>query len=176
MSLPTITICGNMKRIELKYTQSGKAVCSFQVECSEKNAKGEYQNLYIKGECWERQAEFVNQYFREGSVAIVTGKLFTNVYEKQDGTKVYENKLLFPNVSFAPKDKAESNNGQANQSPQQGGYSGNQQQSQQSYQANQTQQPYQAQQSHTDYREPQKQMPSSDSVPSIDIDMEQVPF
>ena len=108
MSLPTISVIGNMKRIELKYTQSGKAVCSFQIECAEKNAKGEWTNLYLKGECWEKQAEFVNQYFRDGSVAIVTGKLYTNVYEKQDGSKVYENKLLFPSVSFAPKEKAES--------------------------------------------------------------------
>lgn len=127
MSLPTITVIGNMKRIELKYTQNGKAVCKFQVECADKNAKGEWTNLYLAGECWEKQAEFVNQYFRDGSVAIVTGKLYTNVYENKDGKKVYENKLLFPNVSFAPKDKAEIED---NQQPQQ----------QQSYQAPQQRQ------------------------------------
>ena len=81
--LPTITIIGNLKRIELKYTATGKAVTKFQVECAEKNTKGEWTNLYISGECWEKQAEFVNQYFQEGSVAIVTGKLYTNVYEKK---------------------------------------------------------------------------------------------
>ncbi len=81
---------------------------SFQVECSEKNSKGEWENLYIKGEVWEKSAQFVQQYFKEGSAAIVTGKLVTNVYDKQDGTKVYENKFLFPNVTFAPKDKTDS--------------------------------------------------------------------
>jgi len=115
MSLPTITVIGNLKRIELKYTQSGKAVTKFQVECADKNAKGEWTNLYLAGECWEKQAEFVNQYFQEGSVAIVTGKLYTNVYENKEGKKVYENKLLFPNVSFAPKDKADNQS----QAPQQ---------------------------------------------------------
>ena len=105
MGLPTITVIGNMKRIEMKHTSSDKAVTKFQIECAEKNAKGEWTNLYLSGECWEKQAEFVNQYFNDGSLAIVTGKLYTNVYAKQDGTKVYENKLLFPNVSFAPKDK-----------------------------------------------------------------------
>lgn len=151
MSLPTITICGNLKRIETKFTQSGKQVTKFQVECAEKNSKGEYVNLYIGGEVWDKQAEFVNQYFQEGSVAIVIGKLYTNVYEKQDGSKVYENKLLFPSVSFAPKDKAgQSNNTQTNQ-----------------------QQP---QTNHTAYREPQRQMPDARALPSIDIDDSNIPF
>ena len=35
----------------------------------------------------------------------MTGKLITNVYEK-NGAKVYENKLSFPSVSFPPKAKA----------------------------------------------------------------------
>jgi len=105
--LPTITVIGNLKRVEYKQLPSGKALTKFQIECAEKNAKGEWTNLYLSGECWEKSAEFVNQYFRDGSPAIVTGKLYTNVYEKQDGSKVYENKLLFPNVSFAPKDKSE---------------------------------------------------------------------
>ncbi len=39
--LPTITVIGNLKRIETKFTQSGKQVTSFTVECAEKNAKGE---------------------------------------------------------------------------------------------------------------------------------------
>lgn len=157
MSLPTITVIGNMKRIELKYTPSGKAVCSFKIECAEKNAKGEWVNLYLKGECWEKQAEFVNQYFQDGSVAIVTGKLFTNVYEKQDGAKVYEVKLLFPNVSFAPKDKA----GGQNQAPQQ----------------NIPQQSYQVPQ-HTDYKaqaqQPKQSMP--DQLPMMDINSDEIPF
>ena len=117
MSLPVVTICGNLKRIETKFLPSGKEMTSFQVECSEKNSKGEWQNLYIKGEVWEKSSQFVKQYFQEGSVAIVTGKLITNVYEKQDGTKVYEIKFLFPNVSFAPKDKSE--NQSQNTAPQQ---------------------------------------------------------
>lgn len=139
MSLPTISVIGNLKRIETKFTQSGKRVTSFTVECAEKNAKGEYQNLYLKGECLDKQAEFVNQYFRDGSVAIVTGKLYTNVYDKQDGTKAYETKFLFPSVSFAPKDKADAQPQQ--QAPKQ------EQQYPQNYN------------SHTAYREPQRMPP-----------------
>lgn len=141
--LPVITVIGNLKGIELKHTQSGKAVCKFKVECAEKNAKGEWVNLYLNGECWEKQAEFVNQYFRDGMSAVVTGKLFTNIYEKQDGTKVYETKFLFPSVGFVPKDKAEQS--QSSQAPQQ---------------------------SHTAYREHPKQMPDRNSLPIPDIDID----
>jgi len=151
-----ISVTGNMKRIELKYTPSGKAVCKFQIECAEKNSKGDWVNLYLSGECWEKSAEFVNQYFRDGSVAIVTGKLYTNVYEKQDGTKVYENKLLFPNVSFAPKDKSGDNQQQAQ--PQQ------RQAPQVEYQNPQGQQ----------VAPPQRQQPQY--PPVIDVDEDSVPF
>ena len=106
--LPQITAVGTLNKLETKYTPSGKEVTKFTLECSEKNAKGEWENLYLKGEVWEKASTFLNQYFKDGSVAIVTGKLVTNVYEKQDGSKVYENKLLFPSVSFVPKDKADN--------------------------------------------------------------------
>lgn len=106
--LPQITAVGTLNKLETKFTPSGKEVTKFTLECSEKNAKGEWENLYLKGEVWEQASQFLNKYFKDGSVAIVTGKLVTNVYEKQDGSKVYENKLLFPTVSFIPKDKADN--------------------------------------------------------------------
>ncbi len=150
MSLPIITVIGNLSRIESKFIPSGKQVVKFQVSCSEKDSKGEWKNLYISGEVWDKSAEFLMKYFKDGSVAIVTGKLVTNVYDKQDGTKVYENKFLFPNVTFAPKEK-ESNNGQANNNSNNG--------SQQQYNA--PQQQYQQQQN---------------NIPTIDIDSDIIPF
>ena len=105
MSLPQITIIGTLGRLQTTHTATGKEVTKFQIECSEKNAKGEYDNLYLKGEVWEKASQFLNSYFKEGDVAVVTGKLITNVYEK-NGAKVYENKLSFPSVSFPPKAKA----------------------------------------------------------------------
>lgn len=106
--LPQITAVGTLNKLETKYTPSGKEVTKFTLECSEKNAKDEWHNLYLKGEVWEQASQFLNKYFKDGSVAIVTGKLVTNVYEKQDGSKVYENKLLFPSISFVPKDKTDN--------------------------------------------------------------------
>lgn len=119
MALPQITAVGTLKRTEMKYTASGKALFKFQVECSEKNAKGEWDNLYLSGELWDKQAEFANQWFKDGSVAIVTGKLITSSYEKNDGTKVYENKLQFPSLSFVPKEKDSNQQQKPKQEPKQ---------------------------------------------------------
>ena len=105
MSLPIISLIGTLGRLQTTHTSTGKEVTKFQIECSEKNAKGEYDNLYLKGEVWEKASQFLNSYFKEGDVAVVTGKLITNVYEK-NGAKVYENKLSFPSISFPPKAKA----------------------------------------------------------------------
>ena len=115
MALPQITIVGNLNKLETKFTTSGKEVTRFQVECSEKNSKDEWENLYIKGEVWEQASQFLNKYFKNGSVAVVTGKLVTSVHDKKNGTKGYENKLLFPSISFAPKDKSDNQSQSNNQ-------------------------------------------------------------
>jgi single-strand DNA-binding protein len=105
MALPTVSIFGTINKKELKYLPNGKALCSYKIECSEKNAKGEWDNLYIDGVSFDKQAEFVNQYFNDGDLCIATGKLVTEVYENKEGKKVYTIKLKFPNIEFAPKSK-----------------------------------------------------------------------
>lgn len=117
MGLPTVTIFGTINNIELKYSQSGMAICSFTIECSEKNKKGEWENLQLRGSVFEKQAEFVNQWFQNGALCVATGKLVTEVYEK-DGKKTYTTKLKFPNIEFAPKAKNTEGEKQPYQAPQ----------------------------------------------------------
>lgn len=105
MALPTVTLNGNLKKTSLTYIPSGKALYKFQLECSEKNSKGEWDNLYVNGELWEKQAEFANNYFKDGASVSVTGKLITHSYEKRDGTKAYEIKLTNCSFAFLPKDR-----------------------------------------------------------------------
>lgn len=105
MALPTVSLFGTINKIETRFTQSGKQVTSFQIECSEKNRNGDWENLYIKSAVFDKAAEFVNQYFQDGSLCIATGKLVTEVYEGTDGKKRYDIKLKFPIIEFAPKAK-----------------------------------------------------------------------
>ena len=117
MALPIVSIVGNINKIELKYLPNGKALCSYKIECSEKNAKGEWDNLYIDGVSFDKSAEFVNQYFNDGDPCIATGKLITEVYENKDGKKVYTIKLKFPEITFAPKPKGQPTQPQPKQAP-----------------------------------------------------------
>jgi single-strand DNA-binding protein len=118
MSLPTLTVIGNVQKIETRQTQSGKNITTVNVSCGEKKKDGEYDNLYIKADFWEKQSDFVSQYFKEGDVIVVTGKLVTTNYMKQDGTKVYETKFQFPQASFAPKAKESAPMGKDQPAPQ----------------------------------------------------------
>ena len=118
MSLPTLTMAANVQKIETRQTQGGKNVTTINLSCGEKNAKGDFENLYIKADFWDKQSDFVSKYFQEGSAIMVTGKLVTTNYTKQDGSKVYETKFLFPQASFVPKDK-EAQPMQQNEQPSQ---------------------------------------------------------
>ena len=149
----------------MRYSQTGKAIHSFSLECADKNKDGSWDNLYIKVTTFDKTAEFVNQYFHEGSVAIVTGKLVTKIWEKTDGTKQYDITLKFPNVEFAPKDKSiEGANQQGHPNYGAGHHSSGQ-----------------APQQHTDYQQPQQgyeapqQMPEQ-QLPIPDIDEDEIPF
>lgn len=103
--LPTITVIGNVSFMETKFTQSGKQVTSLVVSCSEKKKDNTWDNLNIKAEFWEKSAEFVNNYFNDGDVIAVTGKLITNSWQDQSGQKRNEIKFHFPQATFPPKSK-----------------------------------------------------------------------
>ena len=89
--------------------------------------------------------------------------------------KFMKNKLLFPNVGFAPKDRTQTNNTEANKTPQQGQYQQNTQQYQRPSQANQPPVYYENAQGRPT-PPPQRAMPDARSLPSIDIDEDSVPF
>ena len=114
MALPNISIFGNINKIETRFSQSGTQITSFQIECSEKDKDGKWENLYIKGAVFGKSAEFVNNWFKDGDVCIATGKLITEVYEGSDGKKRYDIKLKFPQIEFAPKVKSSENDNQSN--------------------------------------------------------------
>jgi len=162
--LPTITVIGNVKYMETKVLQSGKQVTSLVVSCSEKRKDGNWDNLNIKAEFWEKSATFVNDFFNDGDVIVVTGKIITNSFET-NGQKRSEIKFHFPQASFPPKvqnNNSQSNNNQTNyQQPQQ------QEQPRQQppiqYENAQGRQMPQPQQ--------QQQVP-----PAIDVDEDDIPF
>tara|TARA_Y100000034_G_C6545585_1_gene235536 strand:- start:99 stop:506 length:408 start_codon:yes stop_codon:yes gene_type:complete len=105
MSLNKALIIGRLgKDTELKYTPSGKAVCSFSVATSEKykdkqgNSKQDVQwhNIVV----WGKLAELCNQYLSKGSQCFVEGKLATRSWEDQQGNKKYTTEVIASAVQF----------------------------------------------------------------------------
>lgn len=125
---------------ELKYTQSGIAVCRFTLACNRpfKSESGEQQADFINCVAWRKQAENVANYLHKGSLAGVDGRIQTGSFEGQDGKRVFTTEVVADSTQFLePKSNhSESPNtsqnapqqtqsyGQTNNQAGQGGYGG----------------------------------------------------
>ena len=133
---------------EVKYSQSGTAVCNMSVATSEewtdkqsgeKTEKTEWHRVV----CFSKLAENCGKYLQKGRQVYVEGKLQTSSYEK-DGQTHYTTKIVADTVMFLDSKDAGTGNGQQ----QAGGYSPPQPQKQIPAQPQQRQQP---QQQHEEY-------------------------
>lgn len=106
--LNRVVLIGRLTRDpELRFTQSGIAVCTFSlaVDRNFKSANGERETDFIDIVVWRQQGENCANYLSKGKLAAVDGQLRTRTYETQDGQKrkVYE--VVADNVRFlSPKD------------------------------------------------------------------------
>lgn len=70
---------------ETRYTQTGTLVASFdlavQVPSRDKNTPPDYIPIV----CWDKQAEFVNQYLTKGRQIVVEGRITTRKWQGNDG-------------------------------------------------------------------------------------------
>jgi single-strand DNA-binding protein len=84
-------IIGNVGRDpEMRYTQSGVAVCDFSVAVSRRwtdrtsNEQRE-KTTWFRVSAWRGLAETVNQYVHKGMQIMVTGEVDASAYTGQDG-------------------------------------------------------------------------------------------
>ena len=117
MSMNIVIIQGRLtKDPELRRTNSGKAVTSFTLAVEDDyqaDKSGNNKDVdYIDCVAWQGTAEFVNNYFKKGRMALVHGKLKIRTYEK-DGQKRKATEVVVDNVYFSDS-KPGSNGGQGN--------------------------------------------------------------
>lgn len=94
---------------ELKTTQSGIAVCRFRIAVNRQYSKNSDQKAdFINIVSWRQQAEFVNRYFRKGSMIIVEGKLQNADYTDNNGVKHYAMNVQADNVTFGESKTAQN--------------------------------------------------------------------
>lgn len=91
---------------ELKTTSSGTNFLSTRIAVSrnDKDKTTDFFNL----KAWKTTAEFISKYFHKGDPIEVSGRLQTESYEKQDGTKVSEVVIVANEVGFVLSRKTEA--------------------------------------------------------------------
>ncbi len=99
---------------ELRHTQSNTPVCSFTlaIDRDRKGPNGERQSDFIDCVAWSRTAEFVQQWFTKGMMAIVVGRVQSRSWEDKNGNKRVSIEVNCDEVSFGETKKSrESNSG-----------------------------------------------------------------
>ena len=83
-----VHLIGNITRDpEVRYTQSGKAVCTFNIAVND--GYGESKKAYFfPVVVWNKTAEACGNSLHKGSKVAVTGKLTSRQYENKEGKKV----------------------------------------------------------------------------------------
>lgn len=92
---------------ELRYTQSGTAVCSFTL-ASERDVAaegGERKTDFIDCTAWRGSAEFVSKYFKKGNMALVSGRLELRDWTDRDGNKRRNAAVVVASVYFGESKK-----------------------------------------------------------------------
>ena len=86
--LNRIDIMGRLtKDPELRVTQNGTNVASFTVAVDRdiKSADGTKQTDFINCVAWRQTGEFINKYFKKGSMIVLTGRLQIRSYQNSNG-------------------------------------------------------------------------------------------
>ena len=78
---------------EIRYTQSGKAVASFSIACSEKRG-GEETTEWVNVVAWEKLAEICGQYLAKGSLVFISGRMQTRKWQDKDGGTRYTTEIV----------------------------------------------------------------------------------
>jgi single-strand DNA-binding protein len=106
--LNKVIIIGRLtKDVELKYTQSGKAVAQFSIAVDDgygDNKRTYYPNIVV----WGKSAETCSNCIAKGSKVAVSGKLTTRSYDGKDGKKVYVTEVvadMYDGVQFLDSKK-----------------------------------------------------------------------
>ena len=111
--MKSITIAGNIgKAAELRQTQNGDAVASFNVAVNDKRDKD--QTYWFTCTLWGKRAQALSQYLTKGQKVTVQGDLTTREYEGKTYLQV--------NVADVVLQGGKSDNGGQSQ----GGYGGGQ--------------------------------------------------
>lgn len=98
--------------VEIRYTQSGKAVANFSLATSETrvDAAGtkESHTTWHKITVWGKQAELCKEYLSKGRSVYVEGRIQNDSYTDKEGIKRFSTSIQSNNVVFLGSAKGNS--------------------------------------------------------------------
>ena len=89
MSINRVITVGNLVRdAELKYTNSGMAICNFSIAVSEYQGKDKDNwTNYFDCVLFAKRAEALNQYLVKGQKVVVEGNMHQDRWESENGNR-----------------------------------------------------------------------------------------
>lgn len=98
---------------ELRTTQSGTSVCSFNLAVNRKiQQQGQPDADFISCVAWGKSADNMTTYLHKGSLIGVEGRIQTRSYDNQYGNRVYITEVMTENIQFLePKNAGKQNAG-----------------------------------------------------------------
>lgn len=116
-----VVITGRLsKDPELRKTQSGLSVCSFQLAVDRPKQKGQDDAVtdWISCQVWRQAADYICNYAKKGALLAVDGRLQTRSYDNSNGQKVHITEVVCEKVEIqrqastqAGKQQTRSNQG-----------------------------------------------------------------
>jgi single-strand DNA-binding protein len=103
----SITLIGNITRDpELRYTPSGKAICSFSIAVAQYKKDDEWISDFFNCVVWGKLAENAAKSLFKGDKVILSGKIYVEQWEdKKSGDKRQATKIrvdnMGPELTFA---------------------------------------------------------------------------
>lgn len=116
-----VILIGNLgKDPEIRYTQSGTAVCTFSLATSERRKQGEewvdhteWHNIVA----WARHAELCNQYLQKGSTVYIEGRIQNRKWQDKDGNNRYTTEIVVNDIQFLNRIKGQGGESGAYDAP-----------------------------------------------------------
>ena len=104
-------VSGNLaKDPEIRYTQSGKAVCTFSIGVNSgwgDNKRTDWLNIVV----WGKAAEACGNNLIKGRKVLVEGRIQVRSYDANDGSKRYVTEIVANDVEFLDTKKAAGQGG-----------------------------------------------------------------
>lgn len=103
MAFNKVILIGNISTdLELKQTQSGTSVCSFNVAINRYTKEPDAKKVdFFTVVAWQAKAEFVSRYFKKGQAIVVVGRLENREWSDKQGNKRISTEIIAEEISFA---------------------------------------------------------------------------